>query len=83
MREHDNLADDLLTDAAKGLGKEGGGFWSSTASESQRQRAVRIAPYRRGGGELPRPHGRGTLATSLRLIPFMLRAHKVGSEDFC
>lgn len=48
MREHDNLADDLLTDAAKGLGKEGGGFWSSAASESQRQRAVRIAPYRRG-----------------------------------
>lgn len=31
----DNLADDLfdlLTDAAKGLGKEGGGFWSSIAS---------------------------------------------------
>jgi len=48
MREHDNLADDLLTNAAKGLGKEGGGFWPSIASESQRQRAVRIAPYRRG-----------------------------------
>ncbi|WP_313414161.1 hypothetical protein [Brevundimonas diminuta] len=31
----DNLADDLfdlLTDAAKGMGKEGGGFWSSIAS---------------------------------------------------
>lgn len=31
----DNLADDLfdlLSDAAKGLGKEGGGFWSSIAS---------------------------------------------------
>jgi rhamnose utilization protein RhaD (predicted bifunctional aldolase and dehydrogenase) len=61
MREHDNLADDLLTDAAKGLGKEGGGFWSSAASESQRQRAVRIAPYRRGAVSSPDRMAEGLL----------------------